>query len=64
MHYSEKQKEEIKRLESRIETAEKAIQEFRKHLASPKFYEDTTIQIKDVEARLLNLLDDLRGSHE
>ena len=60
-HYSVTLKEEIKTKEERIAAAEKSIQEFRKHLTSPKFFEDTTIQVRDVEARLLNLLDDLRG---
>jgi len=61
MHYSEKLKNDNQTLENRIASAEKAVQEFRKHLESSKFHIDTTIQIKDVNNYLLNILDDLRG---
>lgn len=61
MHYSEKLKAEVKVAENRISAAEAHIQQFRKHLTSEKFHKDTTIQVKDVENWLLNILDDLRG---
>lgn len=61
IHYSERRKQEINRLEDRIALGEKSIQEFRAHLTSEKFFKDTTIQIKDVESRLLSILSDLRG---
>lgn len=52
----------IKRLErenAEIRAAAQAaldlVTEFRAHLCTPKFYVDTTIQIKDVDARLIEI---------
>jgi len=51
----------IEQKENRIIKAVESIQRARSHLASSKFFEDTTIQIKDVDNILINLIDDLRG---
>lgn len=61
MHYSERLKQEAAILEARLANAEKTIQEFRKHLESTSFHNDPTIQVRDVNNYLLDILDDIRG---
>lgn len=49
----------VKEQEQAIERAVKLITQFRKHLESSKFHTDTTIQISDVESRLIELRSEL-----
>lgn len=59
MHYSEKLMREIRQKETCIEDTVQLINDFRGHLISPKFHQDTTIQVRDVEARLVQILNKL-----
>lgn len=40
---------------AQLEQAHRLVDEFRAHLLTPKFHEDTTIQVRDVDARLVAL---------
>jgi hypothetical protein len=43
-------------LRRRLDAVDKWRQELHAHLSSPKFHDDSTIQVKDVDARLYTLL--------
>lgn len=61
MHYSEKLKLEIEAKEANLKSAEESVIEILKYLNSSKFYEDTTVQVKDVQTRLFYVLDAIRA---
>jgi predicted RNase H-like nuclease (RuvC/YqgF family) len=48
-------KAEVEALKKQMADARELISDFRGHLTSSKFHEDTTIQIRDVENRLLDI---------
>jgi hypothetical protein len=61
MNYINQLQDENKELKAQIKAAEIAIQEFRTHLTIPKFWEDTTIQVSDVDMRLLEIMQALHS---
>ena len=54
MHYSTAQKQTIADHEQNLEDLKEQIHNFKVYLHSPKFHEDTTIQVQDVLNHLAN----------
>lgn len=58
MHYSEKLKRENKAVAIELEALRRELRAVRGYLTSAKFHDDTTVQVRDVLARLQAAEDD------
>jgi hypothetical protein len=54
-------REENDDLKQRLADVEQWVTDFRTHLQSGKFHQDTTIQVRDVDNRLIDLLEIRHG---
>ena len=56
MNYINTLQNENAQLKEQLTMAEELISEFRTYLITPKFHNDTTIQVRDVDTRLIEII--------